>query len=356
MWLELMLLMVYGPGRVTGDGRVDVPDPSVHGVIRSAGGGDLPGNSMGWFASSPAGRPVMTGSDLPEGATDARAWRDGDRVRVEAADGSPTFITDGTTTWTFDEFAGDGVPSASTGHPVSFVGYGTHLLARRDPMDFLGDDFTRPTGPARAVTHLGRPAWEVELAPPPHKPYPLRLVVDAATGLVLEQRVEAVGAVDAWTELSMGDPLDPSLFTWTGLVRSPEEERATGLAEHEAERAAGATWWDRYVGQRRQGVTVEADLDLSLTWVHEHDDDGSFHASLGGDEQNVSLARRPRSSTPWNLHWWGNPTPHRWSTQRWDWAFHWHEQALTGQGYAAVERCFPDEPGQGAEVQNTTGA
>ena len=115
---------------------------------------------------------------------------------------------DGTTTWTFTP----GEPPAQ-GRRVVLLGRGTHLLARPEARDVLDGDLSRPTGPPRAAARLGRPAWEVELAPREGAEHPLQVVVDAATGLVLEQRVDAVGAVDAWTELSVGDELDAALFT-----------------------------------------------------------------------------------------------------------------------------------------------
>lgn len=49
----------------------------------------------------------------------------------------------------------------------------------------------------------------VELAPPEHKAYPIQLVVEAQTGIVLEQRNEGFGTVDVWVEFVVGDVLDP---------------------------------------------------------------------------------------------------------------------------------------------------
>ncbi|MGQ0631291.1 MAG: hypothetical protein ACT4P1_09625 [Sporichthyaceae bacterium] len=101
--------------------------------------------------------------------------------------------------------------------PASSVHYfygGTELLRRRGAEDFLGDDFTRPTGPVGSTVFPGRPAWTVELAPPPHKPHPLQLVVDAETGIVLQERNDGFGSVDEWVEFVVGEIFDEGLFTY----------------------------------------------------------------------------------------------------------------------------------------------
>jgi hypothetical protein len=49
--------------------------------------------------------------------------------------------------------------------------------------------------------------------------------------------------------------------------------------------------------------------------LHACEDDGSFEASLG---HLGSLARRPRGTSHWELHW--HEVTHRWSDARWDWA------------------------------------
>lgn len=337
-----MLLMVYGPGRTQG---VDVSDPSLRGTIRSLEGQGLPRNATDWAVIFPADLPAMTGAGLPDDDAEVRVWRDGERVRVERADGAPTFITDGTTTWTFDD---DGTAIASTDRCTTYAGHGTHLVSRRSATDLLGDEFTRPTGRAKAGEHLGRLAWVVELAPPPHKPLPLEVVVDAATGLVLEQSIRAAGASDSWVDLSLGEELDPSLFSWTGPVRSMEDERRQGRARQTEERAAGDRWWREHVAPQQRSARVEADLDLTLGWLHTREEDGSFEASLG-QRQNSSLARRPRGRAPWDLRWRGEPDAQHWSTQRWDWAFRSHDLLsvedvrITDAGLAAIEACFPDE-------------
>ncbi len=120
---------------------------------------------------------------------------------------------------------------------VHYAFTGTDLLARRDLGDFAGDDFTRPTGPVGATTFLGRTAWTVELAPPDHKPFPLQLVVDAETGLILQQRNDGFGSVDEWIEFVVGEPIPPDLFVWDGPARTVHDEQVRMHAAHEADDA-----------------------------------------------------------------------------------------------------------------------
>jgi hypothetical protein len=120
-----------------------------------------------------------------------RIARRGPLVRCETPEGRIHFIAGLETVWLRDPAASGvvalprrrGVNPAPDDHD-----FGT---ARPTEDRWQGDDFTIPTGPEAAVTFLGRPAWEVELAPPPHKPYPLKIVIDAETGLVLRQANDA---------------------------------------------------------------------------------------------------------------------------------------------------------------------
>lgn len=81
---------------------------------------------------------------------------------------------------------------AQTGQAVAesgvlYFGPGDVLIRTRSANEWTGSDFTRPTDrPVREIDFLGRHCWEVELAPPSYKPAPIQLVVDVATGTVLE--------------------------------------------------------------------------------------------------------------------------------------------------------------------------
>src|ERR1019366_10789939 len=72
-------------------------------------------------------------------------------------------------------------------------------------------------------TRLARAAWSVELAPPAHKPFPLTLVVDAETGIVLQERNDGFGSVTEWVEISFGSELSEDLFVWTGESLEPHD-------------------------------------------------------------------------------------------------------------------------------------
>ncbi len=104
-------------------------------------------------------------------------------VRRERLDGQPIAIFGQDTKWIWLD--GDETFRLLSA-ALAIWGWDDQLLVQRRPLKrWEGDDFTHPTGPARLTTMLGRAAWTVELAPPSHKPFPLTLVVDAATGIVL---------------------------------------------------------------------------------------------------------------------------------------------------------------------------
>jgi hypothetical protein len=200
-WVALLTLMVEGPA----------VESTLRGVIRSFDGTDEQRHHFGWTAAAGDPRPVLAGAhpgDDPDdpGESFLRVWCDGPRLRTEGLDGQ-VFVIGGTDIcWQFD--LEDERPLASPRRALRYWAGGTQLLERRAAADFLGDDFTRPTGPVTATTFLGRAAWAVELAPPKHKPYPIQLVIDAETGRVLQQRNDGFGSVDEWVELAVGERAD----------------------------------------------------------------------------------------------------------------------------------------------------
>lgn len=288
-WVELLTVMVHGPD----------PEPTFRGVI--------------------------TSHDI-EGDTLRRVWRDGTRVRIEMPDGRPRLIVGAESAW---QFGSDGdVPVRLDASEAKYHRGGTHLLRRREAQAFLGNDFTRPTGPVGATTLLGRLAWTVELAPPPHKPHPIQLIVDAETGVVLQQRNDGFGTVDQWVEFTVGQKLDAALFEWHGPSRSLEDVRAERQAEFDADMAQRRDWF-------RENVTdlpLRIEFEIDDVVVHEHDAAGTFHASL---QQYGSLARRPRSDDDWELGW--RETTARWSDERWDWALQLFDARISDAGLHALK-------------------
>jgi hypothetical protein len=323
-WVELLILMVHGP------------DPSVRGVLHSFDGTDSSRGQVGWTALGNEPWPVFAGTGIveedgePEPRNRLRVWRDGRRVRICQLDGTPNLIVNEQSCWQFNP--GEPVPLRSPARAVRYQVNGTGLLTRRELNDFAGNDFTRPTGPVGATTFLGRPAWTVELAPPAHKPYPMQLVVDAETGLVLQQRNDGFRSVDEWTEFVVGESLPDELFDWDGPSRSAADEQARHEAEHERMGMRRSEWFAANVAP----LPLRLELEVGV-WVHEYDEEtGAFQASFG-DQHLGMLARRPATeSGEWQLNW-AEPG-HRWRDERWEWAAYFYDDGITERGLAALRR------------------
>jgi len=272
-WPELIVLMAFGGGN----------EDCIRGTIR-----------------------VREGAEADEYTT--RVARRGELIRMERGDGRPSMIVGERFRWV--NFGDDGVPTAYRRSTSSFAWFGQDLLHRKPASRWEGTDFTRLTGPIEAVEFLGRAAWAFELAPPSHKPHPMQMIVDAATGLVLRQGNAAFGSYEEWTSLEVGSDLPDELFAWDGPTREPEDREA----EHERDMANRRAWLAAH------GIT-----DLPLAFEPElvanqwDDESGAFHVSFSTDVHG-SLARRPRSDEPWseaeNQNW---PHTYRWSDERWDW-------------------------------------
>ena len=354
-WVGLLTLMVDGP---------DLP---VRGVISSREGTDESQRYFGWVAYSGEPTPVFAGfasamnaapgaeppeppdpgaeppeppdpgAEPPEPPDPAdqepvltRVWRSGRRVRLERPDGRPSLIVGDERCW---QFRGDDpVPVESPNRAVIYQGNGTQLLHRRVAGEYTGDDFTRPTGPVGETTFLGRPAYTVELAPPAHKPFPIQVVVDRETGLVLQQRVDEAGSVDEWIEFVVGEEADERLFHWDGPTRSEADERAEQEREWQADLAQRVEWFRANVA----ALPLRLELDLSVL-VHAYEPDGSFEASIG-ESHLGSLARRPSSEADWQLGW--SEVQHRWSENGWDWALSIHDAQLTEAGLASLKHAL----------------
>jgi hypothetical protein len=97
-------------------------------------------------------------------------------------------------------------------------------------------------------------------------------------------------------------------------VRDYRDEQRDYEAEHAAVVARGRDWFAANVTP----VPLRAEFPLAIAFVHEYDDaTGAFQAILGEGHIGM-LARRPRSTEPWELGW--SEIQHRWSSPRWDWA------------------------------------
>jgi hypothetical protein len=237
-----------------------------------------------------------------------RVLLDGDRARLGDDRGEPWLITDGTTMWR----RGESGMVAGGFRPGAWAGQGSELAHHRSREDVHVFGFGEPIGPIEAVEYLGRPAWRFAFAAPKHKPYDMQVVIDAGTGLILEQRFGPV-SVARWTTFTAGGPVDPAMFRWDGPVTTAAELRAARQRESEADLARRRVWFAEQVSDQ----PLFGDQPVEVT-LHGWKDDGSFEASFGGGGVDGTLARRPRSSDWWNLGW--AEVTHRWSDERWDWA------------------------------------
>lgn len=320
-WVRLLTLMVDGPEL----------EPTVRGTISCWDGDEQ--RAVGYVRYENDPDPVFAGTGLAaedDGGTSMRVWRDGSRVRIDRPDGRPLLIVGTHFCWKFSD--DDEAPVQSPVGAVRYVLGGTDLLTRRTADDFLGNDFTRPTGPATATTFLGRPAWAVELAPPPHKPYPLRLVVDAESGLVLQQRNDAFGFREEWTEFVLGERLPDEIFQWDGSSRSATDQQAARLAAHEADLERRRAWFAEQVAP----LPLRLELACSVV-VHQYDEEtGAFQASFGSGQLGM-LARRPAGAKDsWSLGW--DQPGQRWRDERWEWAVRLYDDELSESGLAELKR------------------
>lgn len=225
-----------------------------------------------------------------------RVFKDRERYRVEALDGRLLTIRQAARTYVFHD---DDAPARLDDDEDGEVHHGAHgsIIRRRHPTDWRGDDFTRPAGPPRAVTYLGRPAWEVELTPPPHKPSALVLTIDAENGMTLQQRSVEFGVISRWTELAEVESQPDELFTWDGdyaWAGSFGEDDVPAEVREAIEREQQEDA-EQLAALRVPDLRVELTAHPDLHFV----EDGSAHVSyhLGG---LVIVERRPRSDDPWD--------------------------------------------------------
>ncbi len=126
---------------------------------------------------------------------------------------------------------------------------------------FERGDYCTAVGPVTPVEHDGRPAWQVGLAPPPHKRGVLLLTVDDASGLLVERRNTTGGHVVALVDLVVDEPLDDAVFAaQTERDREHARERARWeLAQHRPVPTPQWFPWRRTSPEVPGLVVVEAD-------------------------------------------------------------------------------------------------
>lgn len=317
-WTELAVLMVDVPE----------PEPTLRGAIRSLDGDDETRKYHALFRTSGDPMPVFAGHRGGDASAPYRVWRDGQRVRMEGADGEPSLIVSDDLCW---RFSPDGRVVVS---PVSALRYGTHgsgLLWHEDATRLFGEYRRHPNSPVEATTFLGRPAWVVEMGPPPGKSFVSRWVVDAELGILLQDHNLTAGSVDEWVELTVGEPLDGSLFRYDGPATSNAELETEHEAKHERQMAERLDWFVANVA----ALPLRLELESTVLLHFWDDETGAFDASIGEGTYG-SLVRRPRSDSPWDRTW--SEADHRWSDERWDWAVRLYQEQLTDEGLEALKR------------------
>jgi len=241
-----------------------------------------------------------------------RVHKSGPRYRVETLDGELVHIQGADRGWTFHP--GSDTPGLIkiddeyTGHSYDYA------IARPNPTRWRGNDFTTPTGPAVSTTYLGRAAWQVEIAPPPHKPVSITLVIDAATGMQLRWGSDEFGDVFRWTDIDHGVELADDLFTWDGpfhFAYSDPDDLPDDIQE----------MVERGDAERREKVAALQLPDISVRLsaspeVFNVGDDGSFHAMFDLSGYLV-VERRPHSTGAWEDD---DPRGYEmWTDGPWDW-------------------------------------
>lgn len=267
------------------------------------------------------GTPRVATDEEREWPSPVRVFKDRQRYRVETLDGDVLTIRNDEHTFVFGGHVHGAEDEVDPRTPHRFAherdsgvrhGAHGHDIERRAVTDWRGDDFTTPAGPARQTTFLGRAAWDVELAPPPHKPSPLVLTVDAVNGMVYQQRSVHFGVLSRWTEIVDVASHPDSLFEWDGdaywyegSFREVSDEDVREWEQQRAEEAARLG-----LG----GLVLSTPVEVG---VHEHEDDGSFFVSLDVGAHGA-LLRRPTSSEPWHPDI-NYPFVEQWSDDQWDW-------------------------------------
>lgn len=203
-----------------------------------------------------------------DGDPDARyeVWRQGRKLRVEK-DGSPEYICDGETIWSFEAAArvegSEGRPVGSDARKALYCGPAQGLCAPRRSSDWQGSDFTTPEGPVTVEEFQGRDCWTVALKAPPRKVGPLRIWVDRDTGHPLGEMNESPEAegYGRWFESpEIGTPLDDSLFTWGGPSITKAELEDLGQQSLQALEESQMQWFRENVLATRLRASSTVDL------------------------------------------------------------------------------------------------
>ncbi|MGO4205687.1 hypothetical protein AB4Z09_28940 [Rhodococcus sp. TAF43] len=312
-WIEVLQALTSGP------------DLSLRGTIRAV----HPEGHTENFAT--VGRTLLVAA-----GDGSRVWRRGARLRVEREDGTLVFITDGSNAWDFTRDPER--PRVGSADQVQYLGDSQFLLRRRSASEWSSDDFAQPVGPVEEVEFAGRRCWTVELAPPPRKPYPLRIWVDIETGQMLGERVEQAGLGAQFVDLLVGQHVDEEMFVWTGPVLTAEEEQQMYRDRRIALEREQTKWFRDAVTD--SPIRTRVPLDFTPDRVPSQDPEtGAFDAT----NDRTMLSRRPRSTEGWEPQW--GARCYVWSTPKWDWAAGALHTDLDDEAIAHLQQTLhPGEP------------
>lgn len=275
------------------------------------------------------------------GKDDLRVWRDGSKLRVEALDGHPHVISNGTTIWRFGH-AGD-PPREAAITDLSIVGPGRELIAPQIASEW-GED--GPGRDVRDVTFLERLCWEFRHSLTGNRGSATTMLVDQKTGAVLQQRTDDPTTIVEYAELTVG-AIDPALFEWDGPTTT---RRPMPTQSHQHPRYSSADERKEALAAELVALHLHGDLvisstvDLSVARVISHDNDGNLEAIIGPRETTGQLTRRPHSTQIWALPSHGGSF-YAWSTSAHDWALVMHSGPLdTGTLSTIQTRLHPELP------------
>ncbi|EME24084.1 hypothetical protein [Rhodococcus triatomae] len=318
-WVRMLVTMADGPRE------------PVHGVVVPYRNSDEP---FRYYTATYGEEPVF----LPFRRAGVRLYRWGRRSRIESLDGQALFVSDGATAW---DFTSDSArPRCTELRQLHSPGAGRYLVITPRVEHWVGHHHARPAGPVTDVEFLGRRCWSVDLAARESQNLPkpsLRLVVDAETGAVVAQHSgDGVdGAV--FTDLVVGTPVDPALFTWDGPVVTDAEsrERAGRGGPPTTPREEALQWFRDEVAAGPIRVPVLTDFTPNYVDLTDAPS-GAFSALLGHGDKTGWLVRRRRSDEPWAVKTHGHQIA--WSTDDFDWACQINRGTLDEAGIVALQR------------------
>lgn len=297
---------------------VDGPQRPITGVLRPQPATDRPRR---YYFGSYGAEPTLLA--LP--AEGLRLTRAGRGFRAESLAGELLLCGDGKTVWDFR--TDPQCPLEVERRDLLVLGPAAHLVTVREAGHWVGKGRqSRPVGPVSEVEFLGRRCWVVTLdggAPERSSRLPdLRITVDQETGAVLAAQSvdETAGGPElsgaAFTDLTVADSVDPTLFRWQGPV-------APAAAAQLSEQERNADWFRQQVAAEPLELPISQNLRPLGVDLHDAAA-GEFAVFLGdrrGDGARMLISRRVRSAAPWQVAPVFDEQFHEvWSTEGFDWS------------------------------------